>query len=98
MITPAAIKAGCAGCSMHQLCLPMGLNDNDMARLDQVIGRRRRVAAGELVAVEALDPADAAGEIEKARKRAIIAADPADRPQREVHDHGLDPRPLTRAR
>ncbi len=47
MITPAAIKAGCAGCSMHQLCLPMGLNDNDMARLDQVIGRRRRVAAGE---------------------------------------------------
>lgn len=42
-----AIKAGCAGCSMHQLCLPMGLSDGDMARLDQVIGRRRRVAAGE---------------------------------------------------
>ena len=42
-----AIKAGCAGCSMHQLCLPMGLNDNDMARLDQVIGRRQRVAGGE---------------------------------------------------
>jgi len=49
-MTPSAIpaiKAGCAGCSMHQLCLPMGLDDNDMARLDQVIGRRRRVAAGE---------------------------------------------------
>jgi CRP/FNR family transcriptional regulator len=42
-----AIKAGCAGCSMHQLCLPMGLSDKDMARLDQVIGRRVRVAAGE---------------------------------------------------
>jgi CRP/FNR family transcriptional regulator len=42
-----AIKAGCAGCSMHQLCLPMGLSDEDMARLDQVIGRRVRVAAGE---------------------------------------------------
>lgn len=32
---------------MHQLCLPMGLSDNDMARLDDVIGRRQRVAAGE---------------------------------------------------
>ena len=42
-----AIKAGCAGCSMHQLCLPMGLSDNDMARLDQVVKRRRRIAAGE---------------------------------------------------
>jgi CRP/FNR family transcriptional regulator len=42
-----AIKAGCAGCSMHQLCLPMGLNDDDMARLDQVVKRRRRVASGE---------------------------------------------------
>jgi len=41
-----AIKAGCAGCSMHQLCLPMGLNDDDMARLDQVVKRRQRVAAG----------------------------------------------------
>ena len=46
-ITPSAIKAGCANCSMHQLCLPMGLSETDMARLDQVIGRRRRVAAGE---------------------------------------------------
>lgn len=47
MITPDAIKAGCASCSMHQLCLPMGLSEDDMARLDQVIGRRRRIAAGE---------------------------------------------------
>ena len=42
-----AIKAGCAGCSMHQLCLPMGLDEGDMDRLDQVIGRRRRVPRGE---------------------------------------------------
>lgn len=42
-----AIKAGCAGCSMHQLCLPMGLDAGDMERLDQVIGRRRRVARDE---------------------------------------------------
>lgn len=41
------LKTSCAACSMHQLCLPMGLNDADMSRLDQIIGRRRRVARDE---------------------------------------------------
>ncbi len=43
----SALKASCANCSMHQLCLPMGLDDNDISRLDQIIGRRRRVARDE---------------------------------------------------
>jgi CRP/FNR family transcriptional regulator len=38
-----ALKAGCASCSLHQLCLPMGLDEADMLRLDQIIGRRRRI-------------------------------------------------------
>lgn len=29
---------------MHQLCLPMGLGESDMHRLDQIIGRRRKIA------------------------------------------------------
>src|SRR5471032_2591307 len=41
------LKTSCASCSMHQLCLPMGLNDADMIRLDQIIGRRRRIARDE---------------------------------------------------
>jgi CRP/FNR family transcriptional regulator len=45
-LTGPAIKAGCAGCSLHQLCLPMGLDAAEMARLDDVIGRRRRVPRG----------------------------------------------------
>lgn len=40
------LKAKCATCSMHQLCLPMGLDNDDMDRLDQIIGRRRKVARG----------------------------------------------------
>ncbi len=44
-----ALKASCAGCSMHQLCLPMGLGEADINRLDQIIGRRRRVARDELL-------------------------------------------------
>jgi CRP/FNR family transcriptional regulator len=43
----SALKASCAVCSMHQLCLPMGLDDTDILRLDEVIGRRRRVVRDE---------------------------------------------------
>jgi len=42
-----ALKAGCSACSMHQLCLPMGLADADIERLDQIIGRRRRLVRDE---------------------------------------------------
>ncbi|NVD71403.1 fumarate/nitrate reduction transcriptional regulator Fnr [Duganella sp. BJB1802] len=50
LVLPSAtldtLKASCASCSMHQLCLPMGLDNNDMDRLDQIIGRRRKVPRG----------------------------------------------------
>jgi len=38
-----ALQESCSACSMVQLCLPMGLDNADMQRLDQIIGRRRRV-------------------------------------------------------
>ncbi|MFC5511878.1 fumarate/nitrate reduction transcriptional regulator Fnr [Massilia jejuensis] len=46
-ISLGAIKASCGACSMHQLCLPMGLDDADIDRLDQIIGRRRRLGRDE---------------------------------------------------
>ncbi|GAB3383499.1 fumarate/nitrate reduction transcriptional regulator Fnr [Massilia agri] len=42
-----ALKTSCGNCSMHQLCLPMGLEDADINRLDQIIGGRRRLAKDE---------------------------------------------------
>ena len=45
-VTLEILRARCATCSMHQLCLPMGLDIADMDRLDQIIGRRRKVARG----------------------------------------------------
>jgi CRP/FNR family transcriptional regulator len=39
----ATLRASCSACSMHQLCLPMGLDNSDMSRLDAIIGRRRKV-------------------------------------------------------
>jgi CRP/FNR family transcriptional regulator len=46
-INIGALKASCAGCSMHQLCLPMGLDEGELNRLDQIIGQRRRIARDE---------------------------------------------------
>lgn len=47
LVSLRAIKTSCANCSLHQLCLPMGLNESDIGRLDQIIGKRRRVARDE---------------------------------------------------
>lgn len=38
------LRNRCSSCSMHELCLPMGLDEVDMERLDRIIGRRRKVA------------------------------------------------------
>ena len=43
-INVSALRASCSACSMHQLCLPMGLEEADMSQLDAIIGRRRKVA------------------------------------------------------
>ncbi len=37
------LRTRCSACSMHELCLPMGLDEGDINRLDQIIGRRRRI-------------------------------------------------------
>jgi CRP/FNR family transcriptional regulator len=50
MSTPQATK--CSLCSFNKLCLPQGLNDDDVARLDQIIARRRRVPRDEQLYVE----------------------------------------------
>ena len=44
-----ALKASCSACSMQQLCLPMGLAEADISKLDQIIGRRRKVAKDSLL-------------------------------------------------
>ncbi|MBC7500077.1 MAG: fumarate/nitrate reduction transcriptional regulator Fnr [Herminiimonas sp.] len=46
-LSVSALKASCANCSLHQLCLPMGLDQADIVRLDDIIGRRRRILRDE---------------------------------------------------
>jgi CRP/FNR family transcriptional regulator len=42
-ITPASMKVACSNCNLRELCMPIGLSDDEMARIDEVISTRRRI-------------------------------------------------------
>ncbi|VAX10200.1 hypothetical protein MNBD_GAMMA25-666 [hydrothermal vent metagenome] len=41
------IRSRCKGCSLFELCMPMGLAEGDLDKLDKIIKRRRPVEKGE---------------------------------------------------
>lgn len=41
------IKVACSNCNLSELCMPIGLNNDEMQRLDDVVAKRRRVKQGE---------------------------------------------------
>ena len=41
------LKAACASCSMRELCMPFGLNADELAQIDSLVGSRRRLRKGE---------------------------------------------------
>ncbi|MDR0735619.1 MAG: fumarate/nitrate reduction transcriptional regulator Fnr [Zoogloeaceae bacterium] len=43
----AVIKTACSNCNLRELCLPLGLTDDEMERLDELISVRRRVKRGD---------------------------------------------------
>lgn len=43
------LKARCGNCNLRELCLPVGLGQKDMERLDQVVRKRQRVEKGALL-------------------------------------------------
>ena len=42
-----SIKVACSNCNLRELCMPVGLNDQDMQRIDEVVATRRKVTRGE---------------------------------------------------
>jgi len=42
-----SIKVACSNCNLRELCMPMGLTDADMQRIDEVVATRRKVPKGE---------------------------------------------------
>ena len=43
----SSIKVACSNCNLRELCMPVGLNDQDMQRIDEVVATRRKVPRGE---------------------------------------------------
>lgn len=41
------IKIACSDCNMRELCMPVGLNSDELDRIDDLIGARRKVKRGE---------------------------------------------------
>src|SRR5688572_17160715 len=42
-LSPASMKVACSNCNLRELCMPTGLSDGDLARLDEVISARGKV-------------------------------------------------------
>jgi len=43
----ANLKHRCSTCSLREICLPLGLDAEELVRLDDLVKRRRRVSAGQ---------------------------------------------------
>ena len=43
----SSLKAACSQCNLRELCLPYGLSDHEIVRLDKMVAARRRVKRGQ---------------------------------------------------
>jgi CRP/FNR family transcriptional regulator len=42
----SAIKVACSNCNLRELCMPVGLSDSDMQRIDDIVATRRKIKRG----------------------------------------------------
>lgn len=45
--TLEGLKVACSNCNLRELCMPVGFNQDEMQKLDEVVEKRRRVKQGE---------------------------------------------------
>ena len=43
----SVIKTACSNCNLRELCLPLGLNEAELERLDEMVSTRRRLKRGD---------------------------------------------------
>lgn len=41
-----SIKVACSNCNLRELCMPMGLQEDELARIDELVATRRKVKRG----------------------------------------------------
>jgi CRP/FNR family transcriptional regulator len=42
-----SIKVACSNCNLRELCMPVGLSDQDLVKLDELVATRRKVKRGD---------------------------------------------------
>lgn len=45
-MNPQAINIACSNCNLRELCMPIGLSEPDLIRLDDLVAVRRKVKRG----------------------------------------------------
>jgi CRP/FNR family transcriptional regulator, anaerobic regulatory protein len=48
-INVAQLRSHCSSCSLHELCLPAGLDKHDLDRLDSIVNRKRLMRRGDFL-------------------------------------------------
>jgi len=46
-MNPHTIKVACSNCNLRELCLPVGMSDQQLNQLEQMVSMRRSIARGE---------------------------------------------------
>jgi CRP/FNR family transcriptional regulator len=46
-MSPTSIKVACSNCNLRELCMPLGLSESELERVDEVVATRRKVARGD---------------------------------------------------
>jgi CRP/FNR family transcriptional regulator len=46
LINPQTMKVACSNCNLRELCMPMGLSEQELGRIDDVVANRRKVKRG----------------------------------------------------
>ena len=45
-MNPLTMKVACSSCNLRELCMPVGLNDEQLQRIDDVVATRRKIKRG----------------------------------------------------
>ena len=46
LMNPQTMKVACSNCNLRELCMPVGLTQEELDRIDEVVGARRKVKRG----------------------------------------------------
>jgi CRP/FNR family transcriptional regulator, anaerobic regulatory protein len=46
-MSSSTIKVACSNCNLRELCMPLGLSDSEMVRVDDMVATRRKVLRGD---------------------------------------------------